>query len=661
MRRSIWILSLTWASARSIKGPAPFLLVLAPTALMLSPLEMHGETNISACNEACRHRIADKMKAAEELVRQGQHEAAALQYASAMDDNPLAISYQDAALRAGAALMAAKKFADAVTFYDKAVSIADARASEPSPANSFWLKRGKRKALLERAAALDRNEDKNATAQAYKAAIASIFGELANEPTVPTMSSDSALDLQSFALLAARFLHEHGDFDRSSRAYDYAISIADSQVAAAVDRNAGPLREARCEALLAKAEDSQKAGRPTEARQAIKRLRVEYPAAPRIGRMAVIEALLNGRPTDEAEQWAARELQAGMLWNEGARLTPAERVKWADHVVSQYPDAAAALTALDNKGQLLADLQRFDEAQSAFTQILDRLRPTCSKSEFFQTVRTRLRKVLWRSILANLQAEQPVSDERWAYFRSVCNEIAAEAGGADPQATAWIDEASSKARRGLYARSATITEQFLATLDPDEFATQAAQAHASLALSIVKQASPEVLRSGDPEGPMAKVISEGLQAVRIAPPAAVTTILQNLTLGVKSAGGNPAALIFCDGLLGALGDSPAPIVLARVKYFRGWALSWCARHEESGQSLRALADQFADSMDPNVQRVCAEALCHAYAHAAIYQNDAREGEYDLAMIRLRFPDGRYDGTIGQFTGLVQQRLAPPKR
>jgi tetratricopeptide (TPR) repeat protein len=597
------------------------------------------------------------MKAADELARQGQHVAAAEQYASAMSEDPLGISSQDAALRAGTALVAAKQFAGALPFYDAAVSIADVRASETRTADAFWLKWGKREALLQRAAALQLIEDRNATAGAWQATIDKIFEELASETRSPTMNSQNAHNLQTFALLAARTLEEHGDFDSSSLAYDYAISIGDSQVATADERNATPLRDTRCEALLGKAGVCQKAGCPVEGSAAIQRLRLEYPAASGIGRMAVIEASLNGWPTADAEQWATRELQAGLLWNDGCRLTPAERVNWADHVVSLYPDTAAALTALDTKGQLLADLQRYDEALSAFTEVLNRLHPTCSNSEFFQTVRARLRKVFWRSIVADLKAGRPVSDQRWGYFRSVCSEIAAEAGDPDPQACAWIDAASSYARQGLYPESAVITEQFLAKLDPDEFAVQTARVHASTALSIVKQA-PGAVQSGDPSGPMARVIAEALQAAMTAPPAVGGTILADLTKGVFAAAGASAALAFCDGLLDALGGSPPPHLLAKAKLMRSWALSWNGRHEEAIQSMRALADQFADSMDQNVHWVCAEALCHAYVHAAIFQSDDPAGAYDLATVRLRFPDGRYNGTIGHFTGLVQRRLTP---
>src|SRR5688572_11916748 len=119
------------------------LLACAPVCL--------AEAYTSTCDPHCQWLVDHKFRIAKQLAREGNFEAAAQYYTVAIDAEPLSITSQDASIRAGQCLEKLERFAEAITYYDRAISIANNRP-DAQGSKAIVLKRHKRDALFHRAA-----------------------------------------------------------------------------------------------------------------------------------------------------------------------------------------------------------------------------------------------------------------------------------------------------------------------------------------------------------------------------------------------------------------------------------------------------------------------------------------------------------------------------
>jgi tetratricopeptide (TPR) repeat protein len=462
------------------------LLGLTLLGLVLSWSHSSAQTYVSTCDNACHQRVDAYVTAAKALEARQEYEAAARQLAAAMAEEPLSLISLDAALRAAKDMVKAGKPADAVPFYDSAIAIANARATEPEGLKRTNIKKLKRHALIMRVMAWQQAGNGEAEVAAHREAMDSIYGELLTETPSATMRQDNAADLQYYALLAARYFQANGDLDRALLAYNHFVAVADILAAAQATTgtpNAQDAATAKFDALIAVADICSRQGCMDEASRAVVQLRSEFLGAGDLAQSGMTGAQPAGWAEQATDFTQTREGQATLLLHQAMQAQePAARLAGVEQVVLVYPETAIALIAMDRKARLLADQRRIDEADVALTNLVDRLRQTAPGSETFHSARNRLREMLLEAIGRDLKARLPVSDPRWERVRAVCREIMTHDTRPEESALAWLSLAETYAWQGRYPESATVARQFLSEHPAEQNSTHVAQARFYIAI-----------------------------------------------------------------------------------------------------------------------------------------------------------------------------------
>ncbi len=160
-----------------------------------------------------------------------------------------------------------------------------------------------------------------------------------------------------------------------------------------------------------------------------------------------------------------------------------------DQIIKNFPDSASALLALEKKGRLLGNLKRTDEARAALAAVVDSLRPTSPRSEFFQTTRVRLKRMVLEYLVEETRQKRHTSDQEWDKLRTLCSEIIEQDTRPDDRAQAWISIAQSFSWQRRYAECLRVSEDFLAQHDVKTFPSQTAWAQffAGTSLQGLKQ------------------------------------------------------------------------------------------------------------------------------------------------------------------------------
>ena len=239
-----------------------------------------------------------------------------------------------------------------------------------------------RKALWQQAEDLESQGQYETAAQRYNGVIA---------------LAPLSLKAQHAAMRAARCMEQAGDLSQAITFYDQVINIADTR--ANQEPGTRRLRDYKKEALFSKPHACRQAGMVQQARQTIEQLKAKFPSSSRCVQIGILEAELDGRDTEPAQQLFARDTEAVGLWTQGmhamGRAEYAQALTLFERVITDYPDTSAALRALENKGRVLLKHKRFSEAGQTFSTLLrNRLGESTRHSRFYRDMRLLLRKAL---------------------------------------------------------------------------------------------------------------------------------------------------------------------------------------------------------------------------------------------------------------------------
>jgi len=231
------------------------------------------------------------------------------------------------------------------------------------------------------------------------------------------------------AMKAAGCMKDAGNFAEAARFYQAIIAGVDARA----DKEPGTrrLRDWKCEALFKKAHACCQAGLADEALAMISLLREEFPDSVRATEIGILQAQLENRSTQPAQELFAQAGQAIALVRQAGDLQVNEDYNQAlqlcDQVITSYPETAATWAALDLKGHILADkLKRPEQARAVFELILSRLGLACRRCRLVQDTRLHLRRLLLDRLQGKHGPAKPGSDPEWDNLRELCRQIIAQ-------------------------------------------------------------------------------------------------------------------------------------------------------------------------------------------------------------------------------------------
>jgi len=231
------------------------------------------------------------------------------------------------------------------------------------------------------------------------------------------------------AMKAAGCMKDAGNFAEAARFYQAIIAGVDARA----DKEPGTrrLRDWKCEALFKKAHACCQAGLADQALAMISLLREEFPDSVRATEIGILQAQLENRSTQPAQELFAQAGQAIALVRQAGDLQVNEDYNQAlqlcDQVITSYPETAATWSALNLKAYILANkLNRPEQAQAVYGSICEKLGTTARRSRLFCDARVNLRGLLLRHLQDKQRKGEPVSDQAWNELRDLCQEIVAQ-------------------------------------------------------------------------------------------------------------------------------------------------------------------------------------------------------------------------------------------
>lgn len=409
-----------------------FLLTAGCGVLALVALSLTGQAQEQASPTSVAPLSPDDAaqlwQQAQETVAQGQPETGADLYMRIFEAAPMTLRSVNAALRAGHSYRAADLPDKATAAYDAVVAAA---TTYEWPADTDWkaLNNLRGSAVCNKALILDKAGQHEQAAALY----GSLVREIIERPKpLQNIAYDRAMATIERAGLAVECLERANKPAETIWYHDAIRAIAEAkgwERDQETSQTAYQIQNAGAQALCDKASACARAGLVEDALAAIHQMRTEFADCPAATHIAILQAQLTGGRVDQAELLGARESEACELLKQvnaayNPSVAPDDTLERLDQIITGYPGTSAALRALEMRGRVLKRHERFEEAEVAFTTLMEQLGGEAAfRARLYQTARIQLAETQIKRLRARQLDKERVSPQEWDDLRLLLADI----------------------------------------------------------------------------------------------------------------------------------------------------------------------------------------------------------------------------------------------